>query len=68
MKKQIQEVFEELKKDLEGYDLLDVADIAEISDQTIYNWMSGITESPRLINIIKVANAIGYDVELRLIR
>lgn len=43
-----------------------IADEAGVSVSTISNWMNEKTKTPRLDTFVKVANAIGYTVELKI--
>jgi len=62
------EVFEDLKGALQEYNIESVAEVAECSPTTLYNWLSGFTTKPRIDTLVKVAEAVGYDVELKLVK
>jgi predicted transcriptional regulator len=60
-------VFADLRKELknyEGHQLVDLADKAEVSYSTLYFWLDGKTQRPRLDTLSKVAKAMGYGIEL----
>lgn len=59
-----QKVFLDLIADLRGYELKSVAQNAEVNLSTIYFWLDGTTRTPRLDTFIRVAEAIGYNVNL----
>lgn len=42
-----------------------LAELSNVTPQTLWNWKYGTTIAPRLSTIIKVADALGYDVVLR---
>lgn len=57
------QLFLDLVAELQGYDLTTVADAAEVSYSTLWNWLYGPTVSPRLNTLIKVGKAIGMSLE-----
>lgn len=66
-KKQQYKLFENLKSELRLYTgsaLSGLADDANVSLSTLYFWMDGTTGSPRLGTLVKVAGAMGLDIEL----
>ena len=67
--KEIQ-VFEEIKSELNKYDLQSVAEAAEVSLSTLYNWLIGKTIAPRISTLEKVAEVLDFKlvVELKLER
>ena len=42
-----------------------LADRADVSYSTIFNWVFGSTRNPHINTMIKVADALGYDIALR---
>jgi len=58
------QLFEDLCNELYGYSVESVADSANVAPSTIYFWLDGTTKKPRLDTIVKVANAIGFDIQL----
>lgn len=60
------QVFEDLKTVLYDYDLTSVAYTAKVSIQTLYNWIHGYTKYPRIDTLTKVANAVGFEINLEL--
>lgn len=56
-------LFLDLVTELQGYDLTSVANAAEVSYSTPWNWLYGPTVSPRLNTLIKVGKAIGMSLE-----
>lgn len=42
----------------------EIADEAGICLATLYNWCHGTTFNPRLNTVIKVAKALGYEIQL----
>ena len=58
------EVFEQVKDELSGYNILWVAEHADVAPCTLYNWLSGKTQKPRLDTVIRTAKVIGFDVRL----
>ena len=60
-------LFEDLKGIISEYNPLWIEQECGVTDQTIYNWLSGKTRKPRLDTIVKVAKAVGYEVTLRKI-
>lgn len=57
------ELFIHLVMVLTNYDLASVAESAEVSYSTLWNWVYGPTVSPRINTMIKVGNAIGMTLE-----
>ncbi len=49
-------------------DMVELAEAADVSPVTIWNWYSGHTKSPRLITLAKVASALGFNIELVAVR
>ena len=62
------ELFTALKDALSGYHVKSVAEIAGVHHSTVYNWLEGKTEHPRIDTIEKVAGAIGFEVDLKMVR
>lgn len=50
-------------KELENWEPQSVATAAEIHVSTIYYWLSGKTKTPRPVNVMSVANVIGYKIK-----
>ena len=59
------QIFLDLITVLGTHDLRDVAESANVSKQTLTNWVSGPTYNPHLNTILKVANALGLELVLR---
>ena len=57
-------LFEELKDHLAGYNIKSVSDLSGVATPTLYFWLDGTTRKPRLDTIIKVAQALGYELQL----
>jgi len=57
-------IFQQIKSELKQYELKDVAEYAEVSVQTLRNWIDGKVENPHLRTITAVADALGYNVVL----
>jgi transcriptional regulator with XRE-family HTH domain len=57
-------IFEDLKSELEQYNIESVAAEAGCAPATLYFWLQGKTKLPRLATVIKVADVLGYDVAL----
>lgn len=57
-------LFIELCELLQGWNIISVANAAEVSPTTIYYWLDGTVNLPRLDTIVKVAEAIGYELVL----
>jgi len=57
-------IFEELKGILNGYNIDSVADVADVAASTIYFWLDGRTRKPRLDTVLRVAEAVGYTLQL----
>lgn len=58
-------LFEDLKGIIAEYNPLWIEQECGVTDQTIYNWLSGKTRKPRLDTIVKVASAVGYELTLQ---
>lgn len=58
------EIFVQICTLLKEWNIPSVASAAEVCPATIYNWMDGTTVTPRLDTIVKVAQAIGYELTL----
>lgn len=41
---------------------------AGVNYQTLWNWVYGETMAPRISTLIKVAEALGYSIELKRVR
>jgi DNA-binding phage protein len=59
------QIFANLVSLIDQYDLASLAREAEVSHQTLWNWLYGTTYNPHINTMIKVANAVGYDIALR---
>ena len=57
-------IFEELKDIISDYNPRWIELECGVTDQTIYNWLSGKTRKPRLDTIAKVARSVGYELFL----
>lgn len=55
-------LFNEVKKVLEMYDIASVAEHAEVSDQTLYNWLNGRVKSPYIGTLVRVADVLEIDI------
>lgn len=58
-------VFLDLISILYYHDLKEIAKEAEVSNQTLHNWLYGATMNPHINTLIKVANVLGYEIALR---
>jgi DNA-binding phage protein len=58
------DIFEELKEELHEYNILSVAEASGVTDACIHLWLSGQTKKPRLDTVVRVADAIGFDMRL----
>lgn len=61
-------VFNELRTLIFEYNVEWLSANSGVTDATIYNWLSGKTKKPRMDTVTKVANAIGWDVQLVLVQ
>lgn len=43
---------------------LAIAEQAEVHVMTLYWWCTGVTQSPRFNTVIRVAEALGYEIQL----
>lgn len=50
---------------IHGQELLDIADEACVAPATLYFWVSGYVTHPRLSTLVRVADALGYDITLQ---
>lgn len=57
-------LFEDLKGILNGYCVESVAEASGVATSTLYFWLDGKTRKPRLDTIVKVADALGYQLQL----
>jgi DNA-binding phage protein len=57
-------IFEEVKDILKDYSIQSVADVSGVRTSTMYFWLDGTTRCPRLDTIVKVAKAMGYELQL----
>lgn len=57
-------LFCEVLARLEGRDLAEVAELAGVHYNTLWWWLNGDTSSPLFNNLVKVANVLGYELEL----
>ncbi len=62
--------FKKLKAELKHYDLAEVSEISGVPFKTIYGWTYGKRDQHSLhfCNFIAVAEAIGFDVNIKLTR
>ena len=60
-------IFVELKDILRDYCIASVSDACGVAEGTMYRWLDGVTRKPRLDTIVKVANALGYELRLHRI-
>lgn len=60
--KMLKELIKHIPSDWTG--MRELAHDAGVSAFTLYSWVEGITVSPRLNTMIKVATAVGYSIEL----
>lgn len=57
-------LFEEVKDILDGYNIQSVSDTSGVATATLYFWLDGTTRLPRLDTVIRVADALGYELVL----
>lgn len=58
---------DEFMDTLREYDPKSVAECSGVSEQTIYNWLGGKVECPRLTTVLKVAPVIGMGINFHKI-
>lgn len=58
------DIFEQIKDVLYAMDVRWVADHSGVSKGCLYSWLDGTTQLPRLDTIVKVADCLGFDLEL----
>jgi len=58
----LQDLFHQVCIDLQSECLADLADRAMCSSSAIRNWRDGKTKSPRVITLMNVAEALGYQI------
>jgi len=58
-------VFDDLKAELRGWNTRSVAQTAGVATSTVYFWLEGKVKTPRLDTVVKVADAIGFELTLR---
>ena len=56
--------FQELKAELNKWNVEYVAQSAPVGVSTIYNWLEGRTMYPRLDTLTKVARVVGFEIQL----
>ena len=61
-------IFQQLKHELYKWDVQSVAEDAGIAPATIYFWMNGTTNYPRLDTISRVADAIGFEIRMTRVK
>ena len=59
-------IFENLKKIIPDYYPKSLAYYASVSPTTLKNWVSGKTKTPRIDTLTRVANAVGFNIELKM--
>ena len=59
-----QHAWSALLNELAQWDIPSVAAAADVSDQTMYYWLSGKTRSPRMITVVKVSRVLGFELDL----
>ena len=57
-------IYEDIKSELKGYNIESVAENSGVAPATIYFWLNGTTKKPRLDTVVRVAKAIGYELQL----
>lgn len=57
-------IFEDVKGILQSYNVKSVSDLSGVAVPTIYSWLEGRVHKPRLDTIVKVADALGYELRL----
>lgn len=60
--KMFKDLIRHIPKDWDG--MANMAERAGVATVTLYNWKTGITTSPRISTLIKVATVVGYEVQL----
>lgn len=58
------DIFEEIKEVLYSTNINWVSENSGVSQQCLYFWLDGTTQLPRLDTIVKVADCLGFDVQL----
>ena len=61
-------VFQQLKGELRHWHLKSVAHESGVGESTLYNWLEGRTMYPRLDTISRVADTIGFALELKRVK
>ena len=61
-------IFNQVKRELRNYDILDVAEQAGVHYTTLYHWLDGRTKTPHLRTFLKVAIVLGYEIQLARIQ
>lgn len=62
------EIFEELKKILRQYNIVEVAEESGLHFTTLYGWLDDTTFQPRLSSMLAVLPVLGYELVLQRIR
>lgn len=60
------DAFEIIRKELEQYDLQSVANAAEISKTTLFNWVNKRNKA-NFTTLVKVANVLGFEVNVEIL-
>ena len=58
------DIFGHIKNELNGWEIKSVAQAADLHPITLNRWIDGKTLNPHIKGLIRVANAIGFDVKL----
>lgn len=58
-----QKFFKAVKKELHLYELDSVAEAADVSLQTLYNWINNEVTNPHSDTLFRVADTLGFTIE-----
>ena len=57
-------LFNEVKTELMKWNIAHIEEESGVTNQTLYNWLNGITMFPRIDTLTKVAEAMGFEIAL----
>lgn len=56
-------LFDEVKDAIGDFgNIKRLSDISDVSAPCLYSWMDGRVQSPRMVTLLKVANALGLEI------
>ena len=62
------EIFRTIKKELKHYCFTELAAVAGVAPSTLSMWNTGQITRPRIDTLLRVAEAMGFTIEVRTIR